>query len=444
MVAGLLALVMSILLSACSEHKESGTETKGTATSESVPGDGVAHASSAPSAGLNIVTLDPDAEKMAGIKTSEVGQNCIDEYVRTTGEVLADANLVTHINSPVSGRVTDVLAQLGQRMEQGKPVLMIRSPDIEDAEANLLQQDAEIKADLKKDLLQIDSDIATAKAQRDLSQKTYARVQSLLEEKIASRADWEGAQTQYQKDSILLDALQKKRESTVLLSKDKLRLVTEPIKQRLHLMGVPDDEIERILRTRKLEAVVPVYAPETGIVCDRQVNVGELVDTQKNLITIGDFHKVWLKADVYEKDIAKLKHGQNIDLDVDSFPDEKFHGKLDYLADSVNPDTRTLTVRAEVNNLNDKLKPKMFARMNILVGRSCVLTVPSSAVQDAGSNKVVYVSKGGGKFEERNVDIGRSFNNYVEIKSGVRKGEVVAVSGTFTLRSKSVDDNTSG
>lgn len=291
---------------------------------------------------------------------------------------------------------------------------------------------------MKKDLLQIDSNIATAKAQLDLSQKTYARVQNLLEEKIASRADWEGAQTQYQKDSIALDSLQKKRESTVILSKDKLKLVTEPIKQRLHLMGVPDEEVERLLRTRKIEAVVPIFAPETGIVCERQVNVGELVDTQKNLITIGDFHTVWLKADVYEKDIAKLKEGQNIDLDVDSFPGEKFKGKLDYLSDSVNPDTRTLTVRAEVANPGDKLKPKMFARMSILVGHKCVLTVPTSSVQDAGSDKVVYVSPGNGKYEKRKIELGKICKDYVEVLKGIPEGEKIATAGTFQLGSQAI------
>src|SRR5437868_2183301 len=107
---------------------------------------------------------------------------------------------------------------LGQKAEDGKGVLTVSSPDIEDAETQLLQQDVEIKAELKKDLLQIDSDIAIAKAQLDLSKKTYTRVQSLLEEKIASRADWEGAQTQNQKDSITLDSLEKKRESTAILS----------------------------------------------------------------------------------------------------------------------------------------------------------------------------------------------------------------------------------
>jgi membrane fusion protein, heavy metal efflux system len=405
-----------------------------------LPGESGAHAAGTPPL-PGEVSISLDAERLAGIKVASVGLNSVEESVKTTGEVLADANLVTHVVSPVAGRVTEVLALLGQKVEQGKPVLRVRSADVEEAEAQLLQQDAEIKADLKKDLLQIDSDIAISRAQLDLSQKTFARAQSLLDEKIASRADFEGAQTQNQKDQIALDSLLKKRDSTLILSGEKLRLVTEPIKQRLLLLGVPENEIEKTLTTRKIAAVVPVYAPETGIVCDRQVNVGELVDNQKILLTIGDFHKVWLKADIFEKDIARLKKGQSIELDVDSFPGEKFHGKLDYLADSVNPDTRTWTVRAEVANPGDKLKPKMFARMTIQVGHKTVLTVPNTAVQDAGSDKVVYVALAPGKYEERKVKLGKACKDYIEVVKGLQQGEKIAVSGTFQLRSQSISQS---
>lgn len=422
------------LLSGCSGVNAVGTTPAADSVSE-IPAPKETKLSSGP------VELSPEAEKVAGLKVQPVGKNCVDETVKTTGEVLADANLVTHINSPVTGRVTEIMANLGQRMQQGKPVLMIRSPEIEDAEGQLLQQDAEIKAELKKDLLQIDSDVATTKAELALSEKVFARMQNLVNEKIASKADWERAQTQRDKDLIALDALEKRRESTISLSQDKLKLVTEPIKQRLTLMGVPPAELDRVIQTRKIEAEVPVLSPESGIVCERTVNVGELVDTQKNLLTIGDFHKLWLKADVFEKDIAKLKEGQHIDLDVDSFSGEVFHGKLDYLSDSVNPETRTLTVRAEVQNPGDKLKPKMFARMTIQVGHKCVLTVPLNAVQDAGSTKVVYVSLGNGKYEERKVELGKSCRDNVEVLQGLKEGEKVAVAGTFQLRSQAISQN---
>jgi RND family efflux transporter MFP subunit len=181
-----------------------------------------------------------------------------------------------------------------------------------------------------------------------------------------------------------------------------------------------------------------VVAPESGIISERLVNVGELVDPTKPLFTIGDFHNVWLKADVYEKDVSKVKEGQPIQLEVDSFPGEKFTGRLDYVADSINPDSRTLTVRAEVPNPGLKLKPKMFARMKILVGEHKVLTIPSSSVQDAGTSKVVYIPKAKGVFEERKVTLGTEYGDEIEIISGVRPGERIVTKGSFDLRSESL------
>src|SRR5262249_20414778 len=158
-----------------------------------------------------------------------------------------------------------------------------------------------------------------------------------------------------------------------------------------------DAEIDRILRAGQINPLVTVVAPETGIISERHINLGELVDPSKQLFTVANYRSIWLKADIYEKDIAKVREGQPIVLELDSFPGEKFHGVLDYVADSVNEDTRTLPVRAEVPNIGLKLKPKMFARMIIMVGEHQVLTIPKSAVQDAGSYKVVYIPAGPGR-----------------------------------------------
>ena len=131
-----------------------------------------------------------------------------------------------------------------------------------------------------------------------------------------------------------------------------------------------------VMKTQVVDPMVPVLAPEDGIITERLVNVGELIDPSKQLFTIGDFHSVWLKADVFEKDIPKVHLGQPIELVIDSFPDRVFHGKLDYVANQVDGDTRTLAVRAEVKNEQNLLKPKMFARMKIMVGQHTVLSIP--------------------------------------------------------------------
>lgn len=386
----------------------------------------------------NNITISPETEAALGLTTEKVTFREVDFAVKTTGEVLANANLTTHVSVPVTGRVIKVNVNVGDQVREGQIIATIRSQDIEQAEADLLQNAAQVKADLKRDLLQIDSDITQNQAQLGLSQSTYQRVKGLLDEKIASRADYEAAKTQYDKDKISLDALHNKRIATVSLSKERLQLITEPLKQKLRLLGLSDVFIEQVIKSGELNPILPVVSPETGVVTERLINAGELADPSKSLFTIANFTSVWLKADVYEKDIAKVKEGQPIELTVDSFPGRKFKGTLNYVADSINSDTRTLTVRAEVPNPGNLLKPKMFARMRIFVGKARVLTVPKVAVQDDQSAKVVYVPIGQGHYRQQKIKLGGEAGELDEVLSGLKDGDSVVVKGSFELHSEAL------
>lgn len=385
-----------------------------------------------------MVHLPKDAEREAGLSTEEAKSRRLDICVDVTGEVLANANTTTRVTTPVTGRITAILGRIGDHICEGKPLLIVRSTDIEQVESDMLQSMQQVRSDLKQALVQIDCDTATAEAQVKLSEKVYQRLKNLVEEKIASQADFQAAQTQYVKDGIAVDSLNRKREATISLSKEKLNLVTEPAKTKLRLLGVSDQEIEDVVKTQAVNPLVPVLSPEDGIVVERLVNVGELIDPSKQLFTIGDFHSVWLKADVFEKDIPKVSLGEPIELQVDSFPDRMFTGKLDYVANQIDSDTRTLLVRAEVANPQYLLKPKMFGRMRIMVGQYRALAVPITAVQDAKTEKVVYVAAGPDVFEERKVKLGAESGNYVEVLSGLKPGERVVTNGSFDLRAEAV------
>ena len=192
------------------------------------------------------------------------------------------------------------------------------------------------------------------------------------------------------------------------------------------------------MKTQVVDPMDTVDAPGDGIIVERLVNVGELIDPTKPLFTIGNFQTVWLKADVFEKDISKVKIGQPIELKVDSFPDRLFKGRLDYVANQVDADTRTLAVRAEVVNQDGLLKPKMFARMKIIVGRQKVLAIPTAAIQDTRTSKVVYIPVGDNRFEERKVKLGSQSADFVEILEGLHPGEKVVTQGSFDLRAKAI------
>ncbi len=385
-----------------------------------------------------LVHLSSDAEQEAGLIYDDARERELDSDVNVTGEVLANANTQTHVTTPVTGRVVQILVSIGSHIDEGKPLLIIRSTDIQQAESDLLQGQQQVRSDLKQALIQINFDTETAQAQLKLDEKIYQRTKGLYTEKIASMADYQAAETAYIKDQIAVESQTKKRQATIALSEEKMKLVTGPAKTKLKLLGVSDEEIAEVLKTQTVDPLVPVLSPESGVIVERLVNVGELVDPSKPLFTIGDFRSVWLKADVFEKDIPKLELGQAIELQVDSFPDKVFHGKLDYVANQIDSDTRTLAVRAEVSNPQGLLKPKMFARMKIIVGLQRVLSIPITAVQDARTAKVVYVPEGDHTFEERKVKLGSQSDQYVEVLEGLKPGEKVVTKGSFDLRAEAV------
>jgi cobalt-zinc-cadmium efflux system membrane fusion protein len=381
-----------------------------------------------------LITLSQAQQNSVLIKTVPAIESDVTDSVETTGEVLANANLMTHVNAPITGRVTEVLVSIGDCVSAGQSLAWVKSTDIEQLEASLLQNDAQVKADLKRDLLQINSDISQDSAQVGLSTSTYNRIRDLYNDKIASRADYEAARAQFEEDTIALKTAQQKRNMTIALAEQRLRVLTEPVKQSLRVLNVSDATINNLLRTRQIQPLVAVSAPESGIVVERLVNIGELVDPSKPIFTVGDFRNVWLNANVPEKDIEGIKTGEQIELRLDSFPEQVFYGNLNYVADIVNEDTRTLTVRAQVDNPESKLKPDMYGRMKILLGMHHALLVPKAAVQDAGSCLVVYVPSGPGKFLERAVQTGDQHGNMVTITHGLSPGENVVVDGADKLR----------
>jgi membrane fusion protein, heavy metal efflux system len=385
-----------------------------------------------------LVSMSVDAVREAGVTLADVAERELDSDVNVTGEVLANANTQTHVTTPVIGRVTKILVSIGDHIAEGKPLMLVRSTDIQQAESDLLQGAQQVRSDLKQALIQIDCDTATADAQLKLDEKIFQRLKGLYEEQIASKADFQAAETNFYKDQIALTNQHQKRQATVSLSNEKMKLVTEPAKTKLRLLGVSDADIAEVMKTELVDPLVPVLAPEDGIIVERLVNVGELIDPSKPLFTIGDFHSVWLKADVFEKDIPKLRLGQPIELAVDSFPDQSFTGKLDYIANQVDGDTRTLLVRAEISNPQGLLRPKMFARMKILVGQQRVLAIPTAAVQDTRNGKVVYVGVDNDTFEERKIKVGPTSGDYVEVLEGLRPGEKVVTQGSFDLRAAAV------
>jgi multidrug efflux pump subunit AcrA (membrane-fusion protein) len=180
-----------------------------------------------------------------------------------------------------------------------------------------------------------------------------------------------------------------------------------------------------------------IKAPIEGVIIDRKATTGELVDKAKEIYTISDPTQLWAIAEVKERDIAAVKVGQDATFAALAYPDEKFHGKVVLIGNQVESGSRTIEVRIAVDNADGRLKPGMFADVEIVTTiLDNVLLIPDSALQTDGEEQIVFVALDGNKFEKRTVKLGLEQAGRVQILSGVKAGEKVVTEGSFILKSE--------
>jgi len=161
------------------------------------------------------------------------------------------------------------------------------------------------------------------------------------------------------------------------------------------------------------------------------------VEEATEILSIMDPSRLWVEADVYEKDIARIENGQGVVVSVPAFAGEEFKGVITYIGDVLDPDTRTITVRTEVNNPESRLKPGMFADLTIeLSENGTALVVPAGAVLDDEGESLVFVRLEGNRFQPRHVMLGTRENGFVEVTDGLEEGDEVVTRGNFQLKSK--------
>jgi len=208
-------------------------------------------------------------------------------------------------------------------------------------------------------------------------------------------------------------------------------------RRRLELWGLTPAQIDGIPTSDKLQLDLTIYSPAGGIVTERKVTQGQYVSAGDVLYIVTDLSTVWIKADIYEADLPQVQVGQAVEITSDSLPGAMLRGQVGFLEPTVGPQTRTTAARIQVANPGMKLRPGMFVRARFAVpaGKSTV-SVPRSAVLDTGTRKVVYVAKGSGVFEEREVQLGIAGDEYYPVLAGLDEGERVVTEGNFMLDSQ--------
>lgn len=340
-----------------------------------------------------IIALSPEAVEHAGIKTEAVSLKPVNVEYSFTGKVSVNETILAHVGPRIPGRAVEVFANPGDYVKKGQRLAIIDSPELGEAQSQYLK----------------------AKTAFEIAEKSYERAKMVLEGKVISTGEFQ------------------RREGEYLTTKAELKAADD----KLHLIGMSEKEISAIGKEHTINSSVAIYSPIAGAVIERHLTLGEVVEPVKPLFTIADLSNLWVIADVTEMDIPKVKKGQGALVTVSPYPEKIFKGKISYISEVIDPETRGVKVRVEVQNAKGLLKPEMFATVKITTSeKEKVLAVPESALQRDGDKTVVFVAKDEHEFEKRTVEAGPRLNGIHRILSGLQEGETVVVKGAFTLKSE--------
>lgn len=315
--------------------------------------------------------------------------------IETTGKIQFNEERLVRVNAPVTGRVLEILARPGDAVEPGHQLLILDSPDLGGAKA----------------------DYAKAVSDEERSQKALNLAQELFEVKAISQKEIREAENDYRK------ALAEKERAA----------------SRLLALGVPEAQLKEVANRADTTTRIVVRAPRSGVIVERNIVPGQVVsfgqsDTPTNLFVIADLGTMWVLADVYEPDVLKVRLGQPVTTTPPCCPSERFDGRVTYISDSVDPQTRTVKVRAVVPNPKRTLKAEMFVKAVITIGSSKVLTIPQSAVHRENNETFVLVETAGGNYQRRAVKLGVEFGGFVEAIEGVSVQDRVVSTGSILLK----------
>jgi cobalt-zinc-cadmium efflux system membrane fusion protein len=338
------------------------------------------------------VWLTPEQVRAAKIDVQAVELRDVDDTILTSGHVVLDDLKSGHVFSPVTGRVVRIDAQLGQHVKKNDPLAVIESPDI----GNVV------------------SDVHKAEADLIASEHDYKRKKDLFEHQAASAADLEAAEDNWHRNRA---ELERARQKAYLLRLGNVSTVTQ---------------------------TYTLSAPVDGEVLMRNINPGIEVQgqygggTAQELFTIGEIDSVWVLADVYEMDLARVHVGAPVVVTVVAYKDKTFTGQVEWLSGILDPGTRTARIRCRFANEERLLHPEMYATVQISVDEKRALAIPRNALLRLGDYRVVFVQTGevGGrvKFARTPVDVDEGESSpWLEVKHGLELGQKIVVSGAILL-----------
>lgn len=324
------------------------------------------------------VEISPEQQQLIGVKIVKVTVMPLGKTIRTVGRIDADERKLATINTKIEGWIEKLhVDYTGRYVKRGEPLAEIYSPELFATQQEFL------------------SALKLAKRLESANKGAYGE----------------------------------------LIAKDANALV-ESARERLRLWDITENQIQKIEETGKPVRTLTLYSPVSGYVIQKMAIQGMKVMPGEKLFDIADFSTLWLIADIYEYELPLIRVGDTARIILSYFPGKEMSSQIDYVYPAVSAETRTAKVRFRLSNPGGKLKPQMYTNVDIKINMGKKLAIPESAVIDTGVRQVVYVDKGEGIFEPREVMLGMRAEGFVEVLRGLKAGEKVASSANFLIDSE--------
>lgn len=323
------------------------------------------------------VEIPLEKQQLIGVKTVAASVKPLQKIIRTVGRIEYDERNIATVNTKIEGWIERLYVNYtGKYVKKGEPLAEIYSPEL----------------------------VAT--------QQEFLNV-----------LKW--AKPGADKDSSV----------GKMLSKDA-EVIIEAAKQRLRLWDINDAQIKKIEETGKPIRTLTIFSPASGYVVQKTALQGMRVMPGEKLFDVADLSTVWIVSDIYEYEVHLIKTGQTAKISLSYFPNREFSSTIDYIYPSLAGETRTAKIRFTIANPGGQLKPQMFTNVEVKINLGNKLAIPESAVIDTGIRQIVYVDKGEGYFEPREVMLGLKAEGMAEVLRGIKAGEKVASSGNFLIDSE--------
>jgi membrane fusion protein, heavy metal efflux system len=341
-----------------------------------------------------LLRIAPSSTARRGIVVDSIKSKTLTKRILATAIIEPNASAVAQVTSEIPARVVKLIAPLGKYVMPGEPLVILSSVELGQAKTEYLK----------------------TRSMESITRKHLAREESLYARKITPMKDLLEARAQH--DTALAEY--------------------QAARERLRLL-IPARQIEKLQWSGNGQPLseFPLTTPIAGTLIKRDLSVGAMIDRGgPPPITVVNLDKVWVIANIFERDLADVKTGDLVKVTADAYPDNVFSGEIVYIGDEVDRATRSVKARMEVPNPEHLLKPGMFAKVSIAADHSReVVVAPESAIFEVNGQPVAFVPVGNDRFELRPLKLGNSGDGTVEIRSGLTPGDNVVAKGGLALKS---------